>query len=132
MPILDHSTVLGDILIFEAHDEYSRESVVVTNPEANANTFGIGYPLAAGVPLLNAAIGTMDGILLERFIAGASEAKKCAVLRRGPAVVNVTRLPTADYNGTTFTLATIKTQLLAMDPPVVWRAEPTGVEETEI
>lgn len=120
--VFTSGTVLGDVLISEGAQEFTRESVTITNPEAAENTFAVGYPVTlAGVPLLTAALNTMQGILLHTLKMDASATHKEAVLARGPAVVNKSALPTSDYNGGAFDMDVFAAMLASLG--VVVRTE---------
>jgi hypothetical protein len=123
---------LGDVLKYEGDPMLTRESKTMTNPHSAAFTFVAGYPMDDNVPVANAGIAGIDGMLLSTVTLAANgedgDTAKVAVLARGPAVFDKDALPTKDYAGTNFTLATVITKYAAL-ALVVGRDEPDVVEE---
>ena len=122
----------GDVVKHEYDVQYTRQSYEVTNEGTEDMVLTAGYPFAAGVPVLNASINTVDGLLIQPVTIAPDETVKVAVLMHGPATINDDNLPTVDYEGTNLTMATFRTRIDAMSPKVVRKQEPDvqGEQET--
>jgi hypothetical protein len=131
---------LGDLVIWEAYQDYCRESGTIENSSAVAATLEatdpVGYPLksdgSGGYAFAEAGDeANVIGLLLAQetipVVASGGAARTgnpYAILARGPAIVNEDQIVVADIiDGSAMTLATIKTALAALD--IVCRAEPT-------
>lgn len=123
---------IGDLVLYECDERYTRDARTITNPEANVNTFPCGYPLDAGVPILDAAEAGVDGLLLVNndWDATASESKSQAVLSRGPAIINKSEIVVTDYNGGTMDIVAIVAALTAIGIKVVDVPAETEAQET--
>jgi hypothetical protein len=125
--------VQSDVLVSEYDPAYCRESILLTNPDAdNEITFPVGTAVTlAGVPVLAAAHANTRGITLEAVTLAGGGSALVPVLARGPATVNKAGLNATDYAGDPITIANIVTQLAALSPPVIVRNEPTVQEEAD-
>lgn len=128
---------LGDLLVFELHPGYQRESAYIKNASGSAVdiTDPLGYPLktdgAGGYELaFSGDEGSVIGLVLYEkemsIAAGARMPVPIPVLTRGPAILNYSAgLPTLDAAGAAFTISTIIATLKALSPPMISLAEPT-------
>jgi hypothetical protein len=130
----------GDIFRHVHHPSYCLVSAKLVNPDATARAAQslLGQPVkASGANYVlvkstdeAAAIGL---VFSEGLIAlGASEvtAKKYAILRRGPAVIDRDSLPANDVAGTAFdTVAELVTAYAALSPPIIPVDQPDTYSE---
>lgn len=127
---------LGDLLIWEPHSGYCRNSVNIKNASGSAVdiTDPVGYPLkvSAGVYELAFAGDEANVVALLLYqneislAAGASTLFPVGIIVRGPVILDYSAgLPTLDAAGAAFTISTIVTALAALSPPMIAYAEPT-------
>lgn len=124
---------LGDLLKWETHPMYCRESSKVKNGQAGACalTDALAYPVKAdGTGYQLAIAGDEANVLGLIFLkgpldiaAGATTTFPLALLVRGPAVLNKAALAAKDIAAANFTIATLVTRLKALN--FVIRDEPT-------
>lgn len=118
---------LGDLLIREGDPVYGRESKTVTNSGETEMVLAVGHPMDDNVPCLAANVAAnADGVLLERTVIPAGESRKVPVLARGHAVFNKTKLPAADYAGSTISAADYAARLVTLG--FIVREEPSITE----
>lgn len=86
--------------------------VAVLTPAANANTY-------------NAIILDTDGDV-ESVTAAANSTITAQLLVRGPVIIKNNNLTLVDAADAAITLATVKTALLACNPPIVLQTEATN------
>lgn len=130
--VLSTAPKLGDILIWELAPEYNRESITLTNDEASEIDLDYGHPLIESggtwTPAVQGEENAVDGLLAEEVKAlAASATKEVKILKRGPAVINIDKVPDNDVADAAFNKTTLQTRLEALSPPFVVRSEPTVV-----
>lgn len=131
--------VLSDLLEYEAHPRFCRESGTLENNTGAPVTIAAEDILGMPVKLvsgqweiaLNADVATIDGILLEgpaitALADGSATTDKYSILARGPAVVTEDQLADDDPAGTTWTSATLLATLAAID--IIARSLPATYE----
>ncbi len=131
MEWLEKLKVGGDFIVSEYDAAYCREKVEidVAGLSLEANVL-----LPAGTPFNGnnvegaAGISGCDGLLIQPVTLMPGMATiKCAVLRRGPAVINIDALPDEDIAGSTINKTTWRTAIEALG--IVCRTEPEVQEE---
>ncbi len=115
----------GDVMQHEGNPGITRDEKTITNASGAEMVLEAGYPMDDNVPELDGGEAGVDGLLLQGITIPDGESAKVAVLARGPASVNQDAIPTADYAGDDFTIATIVTALEAIG--IVVRSEPDTV-----
>ena len=131
--LLQEKKTVGDIFRHKyAYDTYLGGGAKVYNRSGGAITINdpMGYPLIADGADFAFAKLTDEADVVALFVPGMGFAKKVDALAddgyvltnvivRGPAIVDLTQLPTLDYAGGTFVKATIATALAALNPPIL-------------
>lgn len=119
----------GDVFMNLLGPDYNYEEKTITNSGTTAMVLDAGYPMDDNVPCLADGTAGADGMLVHPQDIPAGESVKAAVLARGPAVVNSSKLPATDYAGDAFT--GLAATLAAALTTVVFRTEPTVQDEQE-
>lgn len=121
----------GDFVVSEYNAAYTREEVEVDVDALNLTTdlvLPAGYPLDGNELEVAAGIAGCDGLLLQPVTLTTDMVSiKLAVLRRGPAVINMDQLPLVDKAGATINRTTWATALAALG--IVVRYESDFQEE---
>jgi len=122
---------LGDLIIAEsAPPSVTRESKTVTNSTGSEITLEVGYPMDDNVPVTSGSEANTDGLLLEHCVLENGASKKLPVLARGPSAINGDALPAADYAGSSFTLATVKSTVEALGIQVKEEPDEQSTQES--
>jgi hypothetical protein len=133
---------LGNLVIYELHGNYCRESAVLDAPAGTtADAYRVfGLPVGAftrvsdnggSVPIIIAGgEANAKGVCIEpkekiTLADGAATTVRYPVLMRGPAVINKNQLPATDPNGDAYNLDALAAALTAAG--IVVRAEPSTV-----
>jgi hypothetical protein len=130
---------LGDLVrsIFEPGYNYVSGKLVGVAGGTLANQAGkrvLGQPVKASganwIPVLATDEANATGIIADDGIydlpaAAAVSERSFTILKRGPALIGATSLPTNDLMGTAFTAATLVTALAALNPPIIAQSEVT-------
>ena len=146
--VYSEKNTVGDLIRYEGHQDYTRKAITVYNRSGAAMTIAnpIGYPILADTGQIgSASVPAVAGAYCfakhgdEASVVAlhADEAAKSISLAinasvvinalvRGPAIVDKAVIPTTDYAGTGFTLATIVTAIQALNPPILAGAENTS------
>lgn len=137
MTVLTERKNRGDILRHVYREDYCTKRATVYNRSNAALTLSdaMAYPVVAdesvaGAYQFAAAAGAANVIglmLYEKSISAIADnaTVKCQVLVRGPAIIDKVWLPTVDYAGASFTLATLVTALGALNVPILANPEST-------
>jgi len=131
----------GELVISFESFAYCFTSAKLKNPEvSDAATLAevVGQPvkkvstdwvLMLATDEANAIGIVVQGPAISALAAGESTTEKYLILTLGPAVVNQDVQAAADYEGTSFTNATVRTALGALAPKILFVSEPTKTEE---
>lgn len=131
-----------DFVKYELDQRYTRVTGTVKNKTGGSIVAGAikpGQPLNLnGTQWETVDVGGESGVdgffvdhrIPEALANDAVTALEYQILVRGPALVNLDAVP-VDTDGTTgaFTLATLKTRMEALSPPIIVLREPTTTQE---